>query len=110
VRGPRTFQQFLAVDPELSQAIRHMSDLPVTTVVRAAKDLLARVATPAEVSAPEAAVEAAEPETSPWGEPIQDVDAASEEVEAETVAAAPLAPPAAKKAPARKRTAKRDAG
>jgi hypothetical protein len=29
VRGPRSFDQFLAVDPDLSQAIRHMSDLPV---------------------------------------------------------------------------------
>lgn len=109
VRGPRTFQQFKAIDPELSQAIRHMSDLPVPTVVRAAKELLARVATPAEVSEPEAVVEAAEPETSPWGEPIQDVDAPSQDVEAETVAKAPPAPPA-EKPPARKRAAKRDAG
>lgn len=109
VRGPRTFQQFKAIDPELSQAIRHMSDLPVPTVVRAAKELLARVATPAEVSEPEAVVEAAEPDTSPWGEPIQDVDAPSQDVEAETVAEAPPAPPA-EKPPARKRAAKRDAG
>ncbi|KQZ27109.1 glycosyltransferase family 9 protein [Caulobacter sp. Root1472] len=43
VRGPRSFEQFLAVDPDLSQAIRHMSDLPVTTVVKAAKALLAEV-------------------------------------------------------------------
>ncbi|KRA61561.1 ADP-heptose--LPS heptosyltransferase [Caulobacter sp. Root655] len=43
VRGPRTLDQFLAVDPDLSQAIRHMSDLPVATVVRAAKELLAQV-------------------------------------------------------------------
>jgi len=43
VRGPRTLDQFLAVDPDLSQAIRHMSDLPVATVVRAAKDLLGQV-------------------------------------------------------------------
>ncbi|MEW6392816.1 MAG: glycosyltransferase family 9 protein [Pseudomonadota bacterium] len=108
VRGPRTFQQFKAIDPELSQAIRHMSDLPVPTVVRAAKELLARVATPAEVSEPETAVEAAEPETSPWGEPIQDVDALPE-AQGETVADAQAAPPGAKP-PARKRTAKRDAG
>lgn len=110
VRGPRSFEQFLAVDPELSQAIRHMSDLPVTTVVKAAKALLARVAVPAEIPAPEAAVEPAEPETSPWGEPIEDVDAP---VVAEAVAGgesdAPPEPPAAK-APARKRSAKRDAG
>ena len=44
VRGPRSFDQFLAIDPDLSQTIRHMSDLPVATVVRAAKDLLARTA------------------------------------------------------------------
>jgi ADP-heptose:LPS heptosyltransferase len=43
VRGPRTLDQFLAVDPDLSQAIRHMSDLPVATVVRTAKELLAQV-------------------------------------------------------------------
>jgi ADP-heptose:LPS heptosyltransferase len=43
VRGPRSFEQFLAVDPDLSQAIRHMSDLPVATVVRAAKALLTKV-------------------------------------------------------------------
>ena len=43
VRGPRSLDQFLAVDPDLSQAIRHMSDLPVATVVRAAKELLAKV-------------------------------------------------------------------
>ncbi len=33
----------MAVDPGLSQAILHMSDLPVTTVVKAAKALLAEV-------------------------------------------------------------------
>jgi ADP-heptose:LPS heptosyltransferase len=43
VRGPRTLDQFLAIDPDLSQAIRHMSDLPVATVVRAAKALLEKV-------------------------------------------------------------------
>jgi len=62
VRGPRSFEQFLAVDPDLSQAIRHMSDLPVTTVVKAAKALLAEVkaakeAAPIEESA-EAPIEA----------------------------------------------------
>ncbi|MDB5456619.1 MAG: ADP-heptose--LPS heptosyltransferase [Caulobacter sp.] len=46
VRGPRTFEQFMAIDPDLSQAIRHMSDLPVATVVRAAKDLLRDTQTP----------------------------------------------------------------
>lgn len=51
VRGPRSFEQFLAVDPDLSQAIRHMSDLPVATVVRAAKALLAKVKAAAELPA-----------------------------------------------------------
>jgi ADP-heptose:LPS heptosyltransferase len=40
LRGPRSFAQFLEVDPDLSQAIRHMSDLPVGTVVAAAAQLL----------------------------------------------------------------------
>lgn len=48
VRGPRAFEQFLAVDPDLSQAIRHMSDLPVATVVKAAKGLLAEAKATAE--------------------------------------------------------------
>ncbi len=59
VRGPRSFDQFLAVDPDLSQAIRHMSDLPVATVVKAAKALLARTEAETEVSLQEAVVEAA---------------------------------------------------
>lgn len=59
VRGPRTFEQFLAVDPDLSQAIRHMSDLPVATVVREAKALLIRTEPGAETSPQEAVVEAA---------------------------------------------------
>lgn len=106
VRGPRTFQQFKALDPELSQAIRHMSDLPVPTVVRAAKELLARVAVVAEPSASDAVVEAVEPETSPWGEPIEDVDAPP--MEAGPAAEAQPAP-SAKKPAARKRSVKRDA-
>lgn len=61
VRGPRTFDQFLAVDPDLSQAIRHMSDLPVATVVRAAKALLADVKA-AKDAAPEVVVEEDAPE------------------------------------------------
>ena len=61
VRGPRTFEQFLAVDPDLSQAIRHMSDLPVATVVRAAKALLAE-AKAAKDAAPEILVEEDAPE------------------------------------------------
>ena len=54
VRGPRSFEQFLAVDPDLSQAIRHMSDLPVATVVRAAKALLTEVKAAKDVAAAEA--------------------------------------------------------
>jgi ADP-heptose:LPS heptosyltransferase len=62
VRGPRTFEQFMAVDPDLSQAIRHMSDLPVATVVRAAKALLVE-AKAAAVKAAETVVEESAPET-----------------------------------------------
>jgi len=40
VRGPRSFQQFQAVDPGLNQAIGHMTDLPVNAVVAAARELL----------------------------------------------------------------------
>ncbi|WP_425994595.1 glycosyltransferase family 9 protein [Caulobacter sp. DWR1-3-2b1] len=71
VRGPREFEQFLAVDPDLSQAIRHMSDLPVAKVVKAAKALLieARAAGMAAVAVePEAVIEAdseAAPEAAP---------------------------------------------
>ncbi|PZR30589.1 glycosyltransferase family 9 protein [Caulobacter segnis] len=72
VRGPRSFEQFLAVDPELSQAIRHMSDLPVTTVIRAAKDLLARVSPQVEPAVEDNVADTEVPETSPWGEPIED--------------------------------------
>ncbi len=56
VRGPRSFDQFLAIDPDLTQAIRHMSDLPVATVVKAAKALLTRTEPSAEVSPEETAV------------------------------------------------------
>ncbi len=42
VRGPRDYQQILAVDPGFQQELCHMMDLPVDTVVAAAKDLLAR--------------------------------------------------------------------
>lgn len=93
VRGPRTFQQFLAVDPELSQAIRHMSDLPVTTVIRAAKDLLVRVAPQAEPAVEETVAEAEVPETSPWGEPVEDLAPAeaSPDVSPQTEASEPQA-------------------
>jgi ADP-heptose:LPS heptosyltransferase len=41
VRGPRTFEHFLAVDPHLNQTIGHMMDLPVDAVCEAAVELLA---------------------------------------------------------------------
>ena len=73
VRGPRAFEQFLAVDPDLSQAIRHMSDLPVATVVKAARALLLEAkaageapvvveAEPEADAAPEAVIEPERPE------------------------------------------------
>lgn len=40
VRGPREFEQFKAIDPGLNQTIGHMMDLPVDTVVEAARELL----------------------------------------------------------------------
>ncbi|MES2036148.1 MAG: glycosyltransferase family 9 protein, partial [Pseudomonadota bacterium] len=40
VRGPRSFEQFQAVDPDLNQAIGHMMDLPVSAVLRACRELL----------------------------------------------------------------------
>jgi ADP-heptose:LPS heptosyltransferase len=91
VRGPRTFEQFLAVDPDLSQAIRHMSDLPVTTVVRAAKALLAE-AKAAREAAPEAVVEEDAPEatvedaavTPELQAVVEDVGAADETAEPAT--------------------------
>ncbi|HWE44664.1 MAG TPA: glycosyltransferase family 9 protein [Caulobacteraceae bacterium] len=41
VRGPRAYEHFLAADPTLSQALNHMLDLPVETVLNAALTLLA---------------------------------------------------------------------
>lgn len=41
VRGPRPFEAFQAIDPGLNQAIGHMMDLPVQTVLDAAQDLYA---------------------------------------------------------------------
>lgn len=91
VRGPRTFDQFRAVDPDLSQAIRHMSDLPVATVVREAKALLIRTAPAAETSPREAAVEDANAANAAGAEiapPVEEpapeaVDAVVEEASAE---------------------------
>lgn len=46
VRGARDLDQIRAVDPELSQAICHMMDLPVEKVVGAAEELLAATEAP----------------------------------------------------------------
>ena len=43
-RGPRTFDQIRALDPGFGQALCHMMDLPVETVIQAAESLLAETA------------------------------------------------------------------
>ncbi len=45
VRGPRSFEQFKAVDPGLNQTIGHMLDLPTEAVILAATELLAATST-----------------------------------------------------------------
>jgi ADP-heptose:LPS heptosyltransferase len=40
VRGPRSYEQIREVDPGFTQALCHMMDLSVDTVLAAAKDLL----------------------------------------------------------------------
>lgn len=111
VRGPRDFDQFKTVDPELNQAIRHMSDLPVAKVVRAATELLAQ----ARASAPpatEAATEAAPLPAASIAEPgqpaqlAQPEEAASVEPQGEDQVAAPAeAEPRLKVSPRRRRRA-----
>ena len=64
VRGPRDFQQIRAVDPGLSQALCHMMDLSVETVIQAAEELF-------DQTRPEAAAPAA---PSPEQAPTQDAD------------------------------------
>jgi ADP-heptose:LPS heptosyltransferase len=44
VRGPRAFEDFKAADPKLNQAICHMMDLHVQTVLAAAEALIAETA------------------------------------------------------------------
>jgi ADP-heptose:LPS heptosyltransferase len=44
VRGPRSFDDFKAIDPKLDQEISHMMDLPVATVAAAADALIAHTA------------------------------------------------------------------
>lgn len=41
VRGPRSLQEFQALDPRLNQHIQHMMDLPYERVLKAARKLLA---------------------------------------------------------------------
>jgi ADP-heptose:LPS heptosyltransferase len=41
LRGPRSYEDFLRLDPRLDQAINHMLDLPVETVLKAAVKLIA---------------------------------------------------------------------
>jgi ADP-heptose:LPS heptosyltransferase len=48
VRGPRPFEAFLELDPTLSQALCHMTDLAVSQVLAAAEDLI-RVTNPEAV-------------------------------------------------------------
>jgi ADP-heptose:LPS heptosyltransferase len=41
IRGPRPFEAFKMADPQLNQALPHMSDLSVDRVLKAAHELLA---------------------------------------------------------------------
>lgn len=42
IRGERSLEEFLAIDPNLNQAIHHMLGLPADRVLRAARGLLAK--------------------------------------------------------------------
>jgi hypothetical protein len=42
VRGPRSLEEFRALDPGLNQAIQHMMDLPAERVLQVARNLLSR--------------------------------------------------------------------
>ncbi|MFE9084885.1 glycosyltransferase family 9 protein [Brevundimonas sp. NPDC003935] len=44
VRGPRSLQEFIDLDPRLNQHIQHMMDLPYERVLKASKKLLAQLA------------------------------------------------------------------
>ncbi len=44
VRGPRSLQEFIDMDPRLNQHIQHMMDLPYERVLEASKKLLAQLA------------------------------------------------------------------
>jgi ADP-heptose:LPS heptosyltransferase len=91
VRGPRSFEQFKLVDPQLNQPVCHMMDLPVETVLGAALTLFKETRRPGD------AVEAQAPEPEP-GPEMEPEPAPGVEAEAP---ADPLPPPAPK--PKRKR-------
>jgi ADP-heptose:LPS heptosyltransferase len=59
LRGPRAFEAYKAIDPQLNQSLSHMADLSVERVMGAAKRLLADT---------EGTEEAPEPEPAPAGE------------------------------------------
>lgn len=44
VRGPRSLQEFIDLDPRLNQHIQHMMDLPYERVLKASRKLLAQLA------------------------------------------------------------------
>lgn len=44
VRGPRSLQEFIDMDPRLNQHIQHMMDLPYERVLKASKKLLSQLA------------------------------------------------------------------
>ncbi len=44
VRGPRSLQEFIDLDPRLNQHIQHMMDLPYERVLKASKKLMAQLA------------------------------------------------------------------
>lgn len=60
VRGPRSFEQIKAVDPELNQSLCHMQDLSVEVVVEAARKLFDETAA-AHPSVPDAGEQAPPP-------------------------------------------------
>ena len=62
LRGPRGFDAFKAIDPQLNQVVCHMFDLPTPWVVSAARQLLADTAEPESVDATPAPTSPEEPE------------------------------------------------
>jgi ADP-heptose:LPS heptosyltransferase len=66
VRGPRSFESFKLLDPQLNQSLSHMSDLSVDRVYTAALEMLAR--TESLDSAPAAPPPEVEPEDPPRDE------------------------------------------